>query len=100
MLGVLVILFIFFSVITFEEQQPVGIDAADQLIAQIVSDYEKAGSVIIAGKNNEDGRDFVGHLKSKLKHMGWHVEAAVAGSPIDLGTVSYTHLTLPTNREV
>jgi ribose transport system permease protein len=85
MLGVLVALCVFFSLITYENQQPVGQDAADRLLGQIQDQFEEPGLVIIAGKNSEDGRVFVSQLEEQLTEGGWKVAAAIAGSPIDLG---------------
>ena len=85
MLGVLILLCVFFSVITFEEQNPVGEEGADRLLGQIADQFENPGTVIIAGRGSEDGRNFVSHLKNELSEMGWLVEAAISGSPVDLG---------------
>ena len=85
MLGVLILLCLFFSVITFEQQQPLGKDGAERLLLKISNNFEKPGSVIIAGKNGEDGEVFVSHLENELRKKEWLVEAAISGSPIDLG---------------
>ena len=85
MLGVLGVLCVFFSLITFENQQPVGRDAADRLLVQIQNQFETPGVAVLAGKGSEDGRDFVSQLEEQLIQEGWKVEAKIAGSPIDLG---------------
>ena len=85
MLGVLILLCLFFSVITYEQQQPLGKDGAERLLLKISNNFEKPGSVIIAGKNGEDGEVFVSHLENELRKKEWLVEAAISGSPIDLG---------------
>ena len=85
MLGVLVLLCVFFSVITYEEQQPLGKDGAERLFAKISNDFEESGTVIIAGKNSNDGQKFVLHLENELKRTGWEVAAAISGSPVDIG---------------
>ena len=85
MLGVLVALCVFFRLITYENQQPVGQDAADRLLGQIQDQFEEPSVVSIAGKNSEEGRVFVSQLEEQLTEGGWKVEAAIAGSPIDLG---------------
>ena len=85
MLGVLVALCVFFSLITYENQQPVGQDAVDRLLGQIQDQFEEPGLVLIAGRNSEEGRVFVSQLEEQLTEGGWKVEAAIAGSPIDLG---------------
>ena len=58
MLGVLVALCVFFSLITYENQQPAGQDAADRLLGQIQDQFVEPGVVIIAGKNSDNGRVF------------------------------------------
>jgi ribose transport system permease protein len=85
MLGVLILLCLFFSVITYEQQQPLGKDGAERLLLKISNNFEKPGSVIIAGKNGDDGEVFVSHLENELRKKEWLVEAAISGSPIDLG---------------
>ena len=85
MLGVLVLLCVFFSVFTYEEQQPLGKDGAERLFAKISNDFEESGTVIIAGKNSNDGQKFVLHLENELKRTGWEVTAAISGSPVDIG---------------
>lgn len=85
MLGVLGVLCVFFSLITFENQQPVGRDAADRLLVQIQNQFETPGVAVLAGKGSDDGRDFVSQLEEQLIQEGWKVEAKIAGSPIDLG---------------
>ena len=85
MLGVLGVLCVFFSLITFENQQPVGRDAADRLLVQIQNQFETPGVAVLAGKGSDDGRDFVSQLEEQLIREGWKVEAKIAGSPIDLG---------------
>ena len=85
MLGVLFFLCVFFSVITYEEQQPLGKDGAERLFAKISNDFEESGTVIIAGKNSNDGQKFVLHLENELKRAGWEVAAAISGSPVDIG---------------
>ena len=85
MLGVLGVLCVFFSLITFENQQPVGRDAADRLLVQIQNQFETPGVAVLAGKGSDDGRDFVSQLEEQLMQEGWKVEAKIAGSPIDLG---------------
>ena len=85
MLGVLVLLCVFFSVITYEEQHPVGEASAERLISRIANEFEKPGSIIIAGRQSDDGQNFVSHLDNELTKEGWKVVAAISGSPVDLG---------------
>lgn len=85
MLGVLVSLCILFSFITYEEQEPVGVDGAKYLQPEIEKRYQEAGRVVIAGKASKDGAEFASYLGAELKSGGWDVVEVVTGSPSDLG---------------
>ena len=56
MLGALIGLCLFFSIITYEEQQPVGLDGANQLLDEINSHFKSPGTVVIAGKGSAEGK--------------------------------------------
>ena len=84
MLGVLVGLCIFFSLITFEQQQPVGASGAERLAEEIASEYAKPETVIVAGRNGNEGRAFAENLSEILKVRGWEVCAVVTGGPPEL----------------
>ena len=51
----------------------------------------------VSNPNNQENDNYAGLLKYCIKHQHWSIfEQAF----MTLETVSYTHLTLPTNREV
>ena len=62
MLGVLVILCVFFSWITFEEQQPEGEEAAEKLEQVISESFDVPGRVLIAGRRTDSGQAFTSRL--------------------------------------
>lgn len=85
MLGVLVLLCVFFSWITFEEQQPEGRDAAESLNLSISQDFNEPGRVLIAGRKTDSGQAFTTHLHGLLSSAGWEIAGVVEGGPPELG---------------
>ena len=85
MLGVLVLLCVFFSWITFEEQQPEGGDAADSLNRSISQDFNEPGRVLIAGRKTDSGQAFTTRLQGLLLAAGWEIAGVVEGGPPELG---------------
>ena len=85
MLGVLVLLCVFFSWITFEEQQPEGGDAAESLNQSIRQDFNEPGRVLIAGRKSDSGQVFTTRLHGLLLAAGWEIAGVVEGGPPELG---------------
>ena len=85
MLGVLVLLCVFFSWITFEEQQPEGGDAAESLNLSISQNFNEPGRVLIAGRKTDSGQAFTTHLDGLLAATGWEIAGVVEGGPPELG---------------
>ena len=85
MLGVLVLLCVFFSWITFEEQQPEGGDAAESLNQSIRQDFNEPGRVLIAGRKTDSGQAFTTRLHGLLSAAGWEIAGVVEGGPPELG---------------
>lgn len=85
MLGVLVILCVFFSWITFEEQQPEGEEAAEKLEQVISESFDVPGRVLIAGRRTDSGQAFTSRLNELLTNRKWEVAGIVQGGPPELG---------------
>jgi len=85
MLGVLILLCVFFSWITFEEQQPEGRDAAESLNLSISQNFNEPGRVLIAGRKTDSGQAFTTHLDGLLAATGWEIAGVVEGGPPELG---------------
>ena len=85
MLGALLGLCILFSVITYEEQHPVGQEGANRLIAQLEKFDSSSRSVLIAGRSGMEGIVFAETLQSGLIEQGWEVQEVVRGGPPELG---------------
>ena len=85
MIGVLLSLCLFFSLITYDEQQPVGLDAAQRVSEQIDQIKVLEKSVIIAGTGGKDGQIFAEHLEEILRSKDWYIKELVIGGPPELG---------------
>ena len=71
MLGALLGLCILFSVITYEEQHPVGQEGANRLIAQLEKFLQ---SSVDCGRSGMEGIVFAETLQSGLIEQGWEVQ--------------------------
>ena len=85
MLGALLGLCILFSVITYEEQHPVGQEGANRLIAQLEKFDSSSRSVLIAGRSGMEGIVFAETLQSGLIEQGWEVQEVVRWWPQNWG---------------
>lgn len=81
MILVLLILCVYFSLSTIQEQYPEGEAAADDVSQSIFSLVDKKSSVLIAGKNTSEERAFVENLKIRLNSEGYTSVLTVAGDP-------------------
>jgi len=81
MLGVLVLLCIFFSVVTMSEQHPEGEAAADAVMAQIASIRSPGTDVILIGRSTGDDSLYIHALQIQLKAKGHEVVGTIVGDP-------------------
>lgn len=80
MLVVLVVLCVFFSVVTYSEQFPVAESAADQ-VAEMIRQSGTAPRVLIAAGTTPDEIAFTKKLAAELKESGAKVLAVVSAEP-------------------
>ena len=85
MFWVLIALCVFFSLITYEEQQPEGVEAAERLVDTIDAFFDRPQNVVIAGKAGEQGEAFASKTHELLIDRGWKVVGLVNGGPPELG---------------
>jgi len=85
MLGALLGLCALFSIITYEEQQPVGAEGANRLLPELENLTILDKSVVIAGKGGDEGKIFADSLQALLEERGWQVKVVVKGGPPELG---------------
>ncbi len=80
MLGVLLLLCLFFSLVTVKDQYPTGAEGARQLAAKLVETKKGAGTLIVA-KDIADHDSFVEELTARLKDGGIKVVGTIRGAP-------------------
>lgn len=80
MVFVLMLLIAVLSVLTLEEQLPVGRQAGKQVAAQIASSNSSAGFAVLVAESTPVDVLFVEEAKSRLEESGWEV-AEVKGNP-------------------
>ena len=85
MIGVLLSLCLFFSLITYDEQQPVGLDAAQRVSEQIDQIKVLEKSVIIAGTGGKERPNICGTFRGDLHSKDWYIKELVIGGPPELG---------------
>jgi len=84
MLGVLLLLCAFFSLLTLRPQHPSGTGAAKQLAAQLGAEIERVGpnsAVLIVARGGQEDLRFLADLQQRLASRGITVAEAVAGDP-------------------
>jgi len=84
MLGVLILLCLFFSVVTLTEQQLTGHEAADSLAEVIAARSESGAGVLILGRDILEDSVFVDQLRTLLSRRGIGVADARTGDPAEL----------------
>ncbi len=84
MLAVLLLLIIFFSLVTVEKQKPVGAEAAESVAGQIASSSGQGARVLIVGRASAQDTAFVEQLGNLLKARGTEVVGPVVGEPRDV----------------
>ena len=84
MLIVLILLCVFYSFNTMTEQNPRGSDAAEQVAAEILSNYDTNDAVAIVAKSNPEHRLFATSLEEALSAQGFSRIHQVEGEPADV----------------
>jgi ribose transport system permease protein len=81
MLFVLLLLCLFFSLTTIDQQRPSGSDAASGVVAELRGSVPPRSAVfVVAGKSAAD-RDFVAAIEDDLDRLNFRVITAVGASP-------------------
>lgn len=83
MILVLVLLCVFFSVVTYSDQSPKGEAGAKQVVTAIGQQFGKAPRVLIAVSDQPDDLLFAASIERELAASGAQVLATVKGSPKD-----------------
>lgn len=81
MLGVLLLLCIFFSLLTLRDQYPTGTDAAEALYEKITSTVPTTTGIVIVSRESGEDSLFAASLKGKLAGGGYAHVHAISGDP-------------------
>lgn len=84
MLLALVVLVVFFSLVTIAEQQPAGEDGATAIITRIRSELPAGSSVVIVTRGAGDDSILARSLTNRLEQNGYRVLAHASGEPASI----------------
>ena len=82
MLGVLLVLCVYYSWATWQQQHPVGKDAAQVLARELQASIHRRANVLIAAKTHDADLRFAESLASRLPGDRFEVVRQVNGSPV------------------
>ena len=85
MVFVLLGLMLLFTLLTWKEQMPVGVDAARQVADKILA-ANRAATVVVVGGQSSDETEFVRGVSDQLTAGGASVIGTVNGQPVDART--------------
>ncbi len=84
MLAVLLLLIVFFSLVTIEKRRPVGAEAAESVAGRIARGFGQGVRVLIVGRASAQDMAFATQLEDLLKAKGIEVVGRVVGEPRDI----------------
>jgi ribose transport system permease protein len=80
----LVLLCLYYTWVTWEEQHPIGSEGAEQLAEAILADCDPSAAVLIVGGTGTEDEAFAATLEERLAASGMTVYPPVEGQPIDV----------------
>lgn len=83
MVLVLLLLGACFSYVTWDEQHPTGVDAAEQLTDQITRKFSPGTTVLVVAREHREDAAFANSLQLQLSGAGMKVLGIVKGQPSD-----------------
>src|SRR5262245_17955448 len=81
MLGVLLLLCLYFSWATYHEEQPTGKEGAESLAESIRSLPSKNARIVVVSQTDATEAEFADTLRSRLKEEGFSDVTVVQGDP-------------------
>ena len=79
----LLLLCVFFSYVTWDEQHATGLGAANQLRENITKEFPPGSTVLIVARNHQEDVNFAESLAKQLKDFEMKVVGSIKGQPID-----------------
>jgi ribose transport system permease protein len=81
MLGILILLCLFFSIMTMREQYPSGENAAKDILKPLLKSASSNDNILIVARDNEDDSLFAYMLRSSLIARGYPSPTIISGDP-------------------
>ncbi len=81
MLGVLLLLCLLFSVLTINDQHPVGAEAAEVLVAELDANEPKTAHLLLVSRETEQDLLFIRQLHDQLESLGYENVTVLSGDP-------------------
>ena len=83
MVLVLLLLAVFYSYVTWDEQHPGGVEGAEAMTAQLTQEYSRGATVLVVARDHREDVAFADTLKRRLSHAGLRVLGTIKGQPSD-----------------
>lgn len=84
MLAVLLLLILFFSLVTIEKRRPIGAEAAQSVAERIARGFGQGARVLIVARASAQDMAFAARLEELLKAKGMEVVGRAIGEPRDV----------------
>ena len=84
MLGVLLLLCLYYSVRTLKQQHPTGEAAAEILARKISRSFESSAKVVIVAKTGKENLAFADTLNELLEKAGFKIVRSIRGDPLSI----------------
>ena len=81
MLIVLILLCVFYSITTLDEQNPRGADGADQVVAMLLDAYETTDRIVVVAKSNPEHVQFADAMVEQLAANNFTNVERIDGEP-------------------
>ena len=79
----LLLLCVFFSYVTWDEQHATGLGAANQLRENLTKEFPPGSTVLIVARNHQEDVNFAESLAKQLKDFEMKVVGSIKGQPLD-----------------
>ena len=83
MVFVLILICGYYSLVTWDEQHPNGVEGAEELALWVQQELEGSPRLLIVARSSDEDRDFTRTLEARLAQAGLKPVASINGQPAD-----------------
>ena len=83
MVFVLILICGYYSLVTWDEQHPNGVEGAEELALRVQQELEGSPRLLIVARSSDEDRDFTRTLEARLAQAGLKPVASINGQPAD-----------------